>query len=57
MTRIADRSGDAVSDELWDEVVDHFDEQQVAALVLWIATTNLFNRANAAIREPAGTTW
>jgi alkylhydroperoxidase family enzyme len=42
---------------LWDEVADHYDEQQVAALILWIATTNFFNRLNATIKEPAGATW
>jgi AhpD family alkylhydroperoxidase len=57
VTRLADRSGDAVPDELWDEVADHFDEEQLAGLILWIATTNLFNRLNATIKEPAGTTW
>lgn len=57
MTRLGDRSGDAVSDELWDEVADHYDAQQLAALILWIATTNLFNRPNATIKEPAGATW
>ncbi|MFD4411957.1 carboxymuconolactone decarboxylase family protein [Streptomyces sp. NPDC058476] len=57
MTRLNDRSGDAVSDEVWDEVADHYDEQQLAALILWIATTNFFNRLNATIKEPAGTTW
>ena len=56
MTRLADRP-DAVSDEIWDEVTDHYDESQLAALVLWIATTNLFNRLNATIREPAGQSW
>jgi AhpD family alkylhydroperoxidase len=57
VTRLADRSGDAVPDELWDGVADHFDEEQLAGLILWIATTNLFNRLNATIKEPAGTTW
>jgi AhpD family alkylhydroperoxidase len=57
VTRLGDRSGDAVPDELWDEVADHFDEEQLAGLILWIATTNLFNRLNATIKEPAGTTW
>jgi AhpD family alkylhydroperoxidase len=57
MTRLSDRSGDAVSDELWDEVAEHYDERQRAALILWIATTNLFNRFNATVREPAGATW
>jgi AhpD family alkylhydroperoxidase len=56
MTRLSDRA-DAVPDEIWDDVADHYDEQQLAALILWIATTNLFNRLNATIREPAGTTW
>ncbi len=56
MTRLADRP-DAVSDEIWDAVTEHYDEAQVAALVLWIATTNLFNRVNTTIREPAGATW
>ncbi|MEC3978827.1 carboxymuconolactone decarboxylase family protein [Amycolatopsis sp. H20-H5] len=56
MTRLADRA-DAVPDDIWDAVAGHFDEQQLAALILWIATTNLFNRLNATIREPAGVTW
>jgi AhpD family alkylhydroperoxidase len=57
MTRLSDRSADAVSDELWDEVADHYDEPQLAALILWIATTNFFNRLNATVKEPAGATW
>jgi AhpD family alkylhydroperoxidase len=55
-TRLADRS-DAVTDEIWEEAVDHFDEKGLAAIVLMIATTNLFNRLNATIREPAGASW
>jgi AhpD family alkylhydroperoxidase len=55
-TRLSDRT-DAVPDEIWEEVARHYDEQQLAALILWIATTNLFNRLNATIREPAGATW
>ncbi len=56
MTRLADR-GDAVPDEVWDEAAKHFDERQLAALVLWVATTNLFNRINAATKQPAGPLW
>lgn len=52
-TRIADRP-DAVSDEIWDEAAKHFDEQQLAAIVLMIGTTNLFNRINVTTRQPAG---
>jgi AhpD family alkylhydroperoxidase len=52
-TRLADRA-DAVSDEVWDAAADHFDEQQLASILLMIAVTNLFNRLNAPIRQPAG---
>jgi len=57
VTRLADRSTDAVSDDLWAEVEKHYSEEQRAGLILWIATTNLFNRLNASIKEPAGATW
>ncbi|MFF7992452.1 carboxymuconolactone decarboxylase family protein [Kitasatospora xanthocidica] len=56
-TRIADRSGKAVPDEVWDAAADHFDEQQLSAIILMVALTNLFNRLNAVIEEPAGATW
>jgi len=52
-TRLADRS-DPVPDDIWDEAADHYDEQGLAALVLMIATTNLFNRLNATTRQVAG---
>ncbi len=55
MTRLADRS-DPVPDEVWNEVAKHYDEKQSAGLVLWIATTNLFNRLNATTKQPAGAT-
>ena|SRR5215207_5549520 len=55
-TRLADRP-EAVTDEIWAEAADHFDEQQLAAIVLMIGITNLFNRLNTTIREPAGATW
>src|ERR1700733_5317031 len=56
MTRLADRA-DAVPDEVWDEAAKHFDEKQLAGLVLWVATTNLFNRINATTKQPAGAAW
>jgi AhpD family alkylhydroperoxidase len=46
-TRLADRS-DPVPDEVWDEAARHYDEAQLAALVVAIATINAFNRINAA---------
>ncbi|MFI6604009.1 carboxymuconolactone decarboxylase family protein [Nonomuraea sp. NPDC050536] len=52
-TRLADR-GDAVPDDVWDEVADHYDEKGLAAIVLMIAVTNLFNRLNATTRQVAG---
>lgn len=57
VTRLSDRERAAVPDELWDEVTAHYDEQERAALILWIAATNLFNRVNTTIQEPAGSTW
>ena len=53
-TRLADRP-DAVSDGVWDNAADHFDEKQLAAILLMIAVTNFFNRLNAPIRQIAGT--
>ncbi len=52
-TRLSDRP-DAVPDEIWDEAARHFDEQGLAAIVLMIATTNLFNRLNLSTHQVAG---
>jgi AhpD family alkylhydroperoxidase len=56
VTRLGDRP-DAVSDEIWAEAKRHYDEPALAALVLGIATTNLWNRLNAATRQVPGTGW
>jgi len=53
VTRLSDRS-DAVPEEIWNEVTLHYDEKPLAGLIVWIATTNLFNRVNAATRQVAG---
>ena len=53
LTRIADRT-DPVPDPLWNEADKHFDEQELAALVLAIAAINVWNRLNVAVRQPAG---
>ncbi|MGW1882272.1 carboxymuconolactone decarboxylase family protein [Streptomyces sp. NPDC002133] len=55
-TRLGDRS-DPVPDAIWDDAADHYDEQQLAAIILMIGTTNLFNRLNATTRQVAGATW
>src|SRR3954470_230073 len=51
-TRLADRP-DPVPDDIWNAAAAHFDPKQLAAIVLWIATTNFFNRINAATKQPA----
>src|SRR6266581_2604120 len=56
VTRLADRA-DPVPDSIWDEAARHYDEQGLAALILMIATTNLFNRLNATTRQVAGAKW
>ncbi|MEN8603342.1 carboxymuconolactone decarboxylase family protein [Microbacterium rhizosphaerae] len=53
LTRCADRP-DPVPDELWAEVTALFSKRQVAALLLEIGAINVWNRLNAAIRQPAG---
>jgi AhpD family alkylhydroperoxidase len=52
-TRLAD-TADAVPDEVWDEAAGHYSESELAALLLTIATINLWNRLNAATRQVAG---
>jgi AhpD family alkylhydroperoxidase len=52
-TRIADRP-DPVPDDVWEEAARHYDEQQLAALVVAIATINFINRINAATRQISG---
>jgi AhpD family alkylhydroperoxidase len=53
VTRLSDRP-DPVPDEIWDEAARHYDERGLAALILMIATTNVFNRLNVATRQMAG---
>lgn len=52
-TRLADRP-DPVPDEVWAEAARHYDEAQLAALVIAVATINAFNRINAATRQITG---
>ena len=53
VTRLPDRA-DPVPDDIWNEAARHYDEQGLSALLLMIATTNLFNRLNASTRQVAG---
>src|SRR5438270_3099839 len=53
VTRIGDRA-DPVPDEVWNEAVKHYDEQALAALIIAIATINVWNRLNVTTRQVAG---
>jgi AhpD family alkylhydroperoxidase len=53
VTRISDQQ-DPVPDEVWDEARRHYDEKAMAALILSIATTNVYNRLNVSTRQEAG---
>jgi AhpD family alkylhydroperoxidase len=56
VTRLAD-TADPVPDSVWEEASRHYDEQELAALVLSIATVNVWNRLNVATRQVAGQEW
>jgi alkylhydroperoxidase family enzyme len=53
VTRLSDRP-DPVPDEVWNEAARHYNEPQLASLVLWIAMTNVWNRLNVTTRQVAG---
>lgn len=52
VTRLADRP-DPVPDQVWDVAAKHFDQKELAALLLNIAITNAVNRLNAPTRQQA----
>jgi AhpD family alkylhydroperoxidase len=54
VTRISDKD-DPVPDEIWQDAARHYDEKALAALVLSIATTNVFNRLNVTTRQMSAT--
>jgi AhpD family alkylhydroperoxidase len=53
LTRLSDRP-DPVPDAVWNEADKHFDETELATLILAIASINVWNRLNVAVRQPAG---
>lgn len=53
VTRLADRP-DPVSDEVWERAAAHYDQRQLSALLVAIATVNVWNRLNASTRQVAG---
>ncbi|MEV0616728.1 carboxymuconolactone decarboxylase family protein [Nonomuraea sp. NPDC050404] len=52
-TRIADAAR-GVSDETWARVREHYDEDQIVALVSVIAMINATNRLNVIVHNPGG---
>lgn len=46
-----------ISDEIWDEAARHYDERELAGLLLSIASINVWNRLNAVTRQVAGQEW
>ena len=53
VTRVADQA-EPVPDAIWDAAAEHFDEEQLGALVLDIAQINLWNRLNVATQQVVG---
>src|SRR3982075_1274926 len=52
-TRFAYRS-DPIPDEVWEQAARHYDESELAGLVVAIAAINAWNRINAATRQITG---
>jgi AhpD family alkylhydroperoxidase len=52
-TRLADQP-DPIPDEVWEEAARHYDEEQLAGLVIAIASINAWNRINATTRQITG---
>lgn len=52
-TRLSDRP-DPVPDDIWSEAARHYDEKALAALIVAIATINVWNRLNVTTRQVAG---
>ncbi|GAB3759685.1 carboxymuconolactone decarboxylase family protein [Microlunatus parietis] len=53
ITRLSDRP-DPVPDDVWNAAAEHYGEKELAVLVLWIATTNTYNRLNVSTRQQPG---
>ncbi|MHB8573957.1 MAG: carboxymuconolactone decarboxylase family protein [Dehalococcoidia bacterium] len=53
VTRLSDRA-DPVPDPIWDDAARHYDQPALAALLIAIASINVWNRLNVATRQVAG---
>ncbi|MDN5914636.1 MAG: carboxymuconolactone decarboxylase family protein [Pseudonocardia sp.] len=56
VTRLSDRP-DPVPDAVWDAATEHYDEKELSSLLVSIAAINVWNRLNAAVRQPSGASW
>jgi AhpD family alkylhydroperoxidase len=52
-TRVAD-AGTGVSDAVWASAGEHYDDEQLTALVIQVSFMNMVNRLNVITRQPAG---
>ncbi|KUJ68512.1 alkylhydroperoxidase [Streptomyces albus subsp. albus] len=52
-TRVADAAG-GVSDRVWAYAAEHYDEEQLTALVVLVSFMNTVNRLNIITQQPAG---
>ena len=41
-------------EKIWNEAARHYNESELATLVLWISMTNVWNRLNVSTRQIAG---
>lgn len=55
-TRLSDRA-DPVPDELWHAAAQHYDDTQLAGIVLCIGVINTFNRLNVITAQVGGHSW
>ncbi len=54
LTEAVTRLADPVPDVIWEEASRHYDEKGLAAVIIMIALTNLFNHVNVTVRQVAG---
>ncbi|MEV7617156.1 carboxymuconolactone decarboxylase family protein [Streptomyces sp. NPDC089799] len=52
-TRVADAAG-GVGDAVWAKAAEHYDAEQLTALVMLVSFMNMANRLNVIARQPAG---
>lgn len=53
VTRIADRP-ESITDAIWADAAEPYDDKQLSGLLLDIGAINVWERLNAATRQPAG---